>query len=372
MNVQTCIRWEAASWCLRGAGSGSDGVASELSETSGEVGVTPDATILDVAELAGVSRQTVSNVLNAPERVRPETQERVRLAIDELGYHPSRSARNLRARSTKLLAYRVAPARSGALNVVLDRFLHALTDTARDRGYQILLFTSPAGQPELSAYEDLLRTKTVDGFVLSESNYRDPRVEYLFSRGAPFSVFGRCGLDVPHRWVDVDNAAGTRQAVEHLLSAGRRRIAFLGWPEGSVTGDARARGYREALEAAGIEPAETLDHRGSDDLATGRAAAERWLELDTPPDGVVAASDLLAIGVLQVATEQGLQVGRDLRVTGFDDTPTAAALTPPLTSVRQPIEEVAAHIIRQLIESIGGEAVREGALLAPRLIVRRT
>jgi DNA-binding LacI/PurR family transcriptional regulator len=349
------------------------GVAEPGAGTGRGAGVT----ILDVARHAGVSRQTVSNVVNAPGRVRPETRARVQAAIDELDYHPSRPARNLRSRATRLLAYHVAPAPAGAINIVLDRFLHALTETARDRGYQILLFVSPPGEPELAAYEDLLRTKAVDGFVLSETNYRDPRIAYLTDRGAPFAVFGRSGVDHPHRWVDVDNAAGTRQAVEHLLAAGRRRIAFLGWPEGSVTGDERAAGYRDALVEAGLEPLEALDMRGPDAVETGRAAAERWFAMDAPPDGVVAASDLLAIGVLQVATSRRLVVGRDLGVTGFDDTPTAAFLDPPLTSVRQPIEEVAAHVVRQLIAAIDGtddhdDGSPTGALVTPRLIVRRS
>jgi DNA-binding LacI/PurR family transcriptional regulator len=359
----------------RGPRRGDDVLAmAELGTGSGRGAAV---TIHDVARRAGVSRQTVSNVLNAPARVRPETRARVRSAIDELDYHPSRPARNLRSRATRLLAYHVAPAPTGAINIVLDRFLHALTETARDRGYQILLFAAAPGGPELAAYEDLLRTKAVDGFVLSETNYRDPRIEYLTDRGAPFAVFGRSGVDHHHRWVDVDNASGTRQAAQHLLAAGRRRLAFLGWPEGSVTGDARAAGYRDALADADIGPLEALDVRGPDAVETGRAAAERWFAMDAPPDGVVAASDLLAIGVLQVAASRRIAVGRDLGVTGFDDTPTAAFVDPPLTSVRQPIEEVAALVVRQLIAAIDGtdddhDGPPTGALVTPRLIVRRS
>lgn len=138
-----------------------------------------------------------------------------------------------------------------------------------------------------------------------------------------------------------------------------------------MTGDERVRGYREALAAAGVPADPRLDARGPDSVETGRRAAERWLDGDQPPDGIVAASDLLAIGVLEAARARGIRVGRELGVTGFDDTPTAAFLDPPITSVRQPIEEVAERIVAHVVQSIDGAPPRhDGTLLAPRLIVR--
>lgn len=328
-------------------------------------------TINDVAALAEVSRQTVSNVLNAPQRVSAPTRERVEQAIARLGYHPNRGARNLRSQATRLLGYRVSPAPSGSINIVLDRFLHALSDTAGEHGYQLLLFASPDGAGELAAYDELLRSKAVDGFVLSETNYDDPRIAHLRRAEVPFSVFGRTGDEQEHGWVDVDNAAGTRQAVEHLIATGRRDIAFVGWPEGSITGDERARGYREALQAAGLPVREGRQSRGMDALQSGLDAGGRWLDGDTPPDAVVAASDLLAIGVVRAARQRGVSVGDELAVTGFDDTPIAALLDPPLTSVRQPIEEVAGHIVRRLIAHIGGQQPEsDDRLVASTLIVR--
>lgn len=328
-------------------------------------------TINDVAALAEVSRQTVSNVLNAPQRVSAHTRERVEQAIVQLGYHPNRGARNLRSQATRLLGYRVSPAPSGSINIVLDRFLHALSATAGEHGYQLLLFASSDGPGELAAYDELLRSKAVDGFVLSETNYGDPRIAHLRRAQVPFSVFGRTGNDQEHGWVDVDNAAGTRQAVEHLIATGRRDIAFVGWPEGSMTGDERARGYREALQAAGLPVRDGWQGRGVDSLQSGLEAAERWLDGDAPPDAVVAASDLLAIGVVRAARRRGIGIGSELAVTGFDDTPTAALLDPPLTSVRQPIEEVAGHIVRRLIADIAGHRPEpDDLLVASTLIVR--
>lgn len=331
-------------------------------------------TVVDVARVAGVSRQTVSNVVNAPERVRGSTRERVERAIAELGYRPHHLARNLRTRRAGSIGYRV-PLSDGSINPVLDRFLHALTVAARHAGYHILLFTPEESAEDVAAeiamQDDLLQTSTVDGFIVAQTNYGDARVERLAAAGVPFAAFGRTGHRTPYPWVDVDGAAGTHQAVDHLAGLGHRRIAFLGWHEGSLSGDERARGYREGLAAAGLEAEPNLDVRGADGLETGGRALRRWMESVDPPTAVVAASDLLALGVLKAARSRGLRVGEDLAVTGFDDTPVAAFMSPPLTSVRQPLEEVATHVVAMVVALVaGGDTPIEGVLLAPDLTVR--
>lgn len=330
------------------------------------------ATVVDVARLAGVSRQTVSNVLNAPERVREATRERVEEAIAQLDYRPHRLARNFKAGTTGMLGYRV-PAGGESINPVLDRFLHALTDAARDAGYHVLLFTPGEGQGERDILDELIATRTVDGFVVSETNYGDERIRYLAGAGVPFVAFGRTDLDVDSTWVDVDGAAGTAAAVAHLVERGHRRIAYLGWPEGSATGDQRSLGYRRGLEAAGIDVDPALDRRDEDGVDAGGRALAAWLELPAPPTAVVAASDLLALGVLKAARAADLRVGPDLAVTGFDDTPVARFMSPSLTSVRQPLEAVAATVVRLLVDRIAGRAAhRTNLAIAPELIIRNS
>ena len=214
----------------------------------------------------------------------------------------------------------------------------------------------------------------------------------------PFVAFGRSDVDAPHSWVDVDGAAGTRAAVAHLVARGHARIAYLGWPMGSVSGDQRALGYRQGLAAAGLTADAALDARGPDGTATGAAAYARWRALADPPTAVVAASDLLALGVLRAARADGVPVGPDgrpavpsgagtpggpmspdrpadpgppLAVVGFDDTPVAPFTSPALTSVRQPLEAVAAHVARLLAaHATDPGAAPEGVALPPRLVVR--
>jgi DNA-binding LacI/PurR family transcriptional regulator len=332
---------------------------------------TGGPTLNDVATLAQVSRQTVSNVLNAPDRVRPDTAERVRAAIRQLGYQPHRLARNLKTRTSRMIGYEIARTPPGTINPVLDRFVHALVETARDDGYHVLLFT-PDESGQVAAYDELVGTHTVDGFVLSEVNYGDPRAAVLQERGTPFVTFGRPDLAIPHSWVDVDGAAGTQAAVEHLVERGHQRLAFVGWPTGSATGDRRAEGFVRALTAVGLPYDPTLNLRVEDSVEDGARALDRLLDRADPPTAVVCVSDSIAAGVMRAARVRGLAVGTDLAVTGFDDTPVAALLTPPLTSVRQPLETVARRIVSRLTSLLAGEQsdVPAGELLAPELVVR--
>ncbi|NIZ92214.1 substrate-binding domain-containing protein [Kineococcus rubinsiae] len=326
------------------------------------------ATLSTVARAAGVSRQTVSNVLNTPERVGPETAARVRAAIAAQRYVPSTAARQLRTRRSSALGLRLQPAGDGINGSVLDRFLHALTEQAQAAGYRVVLFTAPDDTAETLAYEHLLRTADLDGFVLTSTHQGDPRTAWLTEHDVPFVTFGRpwdTVDDAGQPWVDVDGAAGTRAATEHLLAAGHRRTAFLGWPDGSEVGDDRRRGWEEAVAAAGAEPGPRL--QSVDDVRAARALVTDLLRDagDDAPTALVCASDSLALG----AHGSTLRTGLPLEVVGFDDTPVAAALG--LSSVAQPLAEAAAAAVEQLLDRLEGRTAPRGRLLAPRLVVRR-
>jgi DNA-binding LacI/PurR family transcriptional regulator len=328
-------------------------------------------TLESVAAAAGVSRQTVSNVLNAPERVAPATRERVEAAIRALNYRPNRLARSLRTRASRLLGYCYQPVIDGALNPVLDRFLHAVTDAAAAHGFHILLFTAPPGAAGLDRYAELLGQQAVDGFILSDTEVGDPRHAWLSERNVPFVSFGRTWTGEERGpWVDVDGAAGTAQAVRHLYDLGHRRIAFLGWPEGSGAGDDRLAGYRSACESLGVPPLVVRAEQGTE---PGRAGADRLLGSPDPPTAVVCVSDLCAYGVLRALAERGLRPGHDVAVVGFDDTPAAALPGIELTSVAQPVEQVGHAVVRLLLAQLGvldPPDLTDHLLLRPTLTVR--
>ncbi|MFJ4923814.1 LacI family DNA-binding transcriptional regulator [Streptomyces sp. NPDC088725] len=332
-------------------------------------------TLALVAQRAGVSTQTVSNALNSPELLAPGTLARVQEAIAELDYRPHRAARSLRTRSSLLIGYGVQPASSGRSTPVLDGFLHALSDSADRAGYRILLFAEPAAEgagPSATGgtgdYDELLREQSVDAFVLSGTHRGDPRPGLLHKRGVPFVAFGRSwSARDTGDWVDVDGAYGTAAAVDHLVAAGHRRIAFLGWPRGSGSGDDRARGWREAMRRHRLSVRD-LRLSSVDDVDAARDTMRRALPGVT---AVVTASDTLALGCYRALWDAGLSPGEDVAVTGFDDSPAAALLSPSLSSVHQPLEEVGRACIRLLVSRIRNPgAAPEQILLEPSLVVR--
>jgi DNA-binding LacI/PurR family transcriptional regulator len=331
-------------------------------------------TVAEVADAAGVSRQTVSNVLHAPQKVLPKTRKRVEAAIARLGYQPNRAAQALRVSASRMLGYRIEAVRSDVVAAIHDRFLHALADAGRASDHHVLLFTAADAEQEVTACARLFRSGAVDGVVLYDLARDDPRPAELLALDVPFVAFGRTETGpAGFTWVDVDDEAGVAAAVDHLVEHGHRRIGHVGWPEPSAVGGRRARGWHSALERHGLlGEAGGLDLRAEDTVAAGVRLGGELLDRPQPPTAIVAATDTLAVGVLQAAHGRGLAVGRDLAVVGFDDTPTAVALE--LSSVRQPIEEAGRAIVEALLAIISdgpdGERAPRGLLLAPRLVAR--
>ncbi len=340
-----------------------------MSRMPGRVPTLPP-TLADVAERAGVSRQTVSNAVNNPDLLRSDTLARVQEAIDELGYSPNRAARNLRTRTSHLIGLRFTPAQEGTANATMDRFVHSLVETSSAAGYHVLLFPGDPEDP-LAGYDDLLRSTAVDAFVATDTYLGNPQAAWLETRRAPFVAFGR-PWDNPvarHPWVDVDGAAGAELATTHLLERGHERIAWIGWRKDSWIGEDRRAGWSRALKSRGLSTT-GLASRVEDTVASGREASAVLLD-EARPTGFVCASDTLAMGVLHTLAERGLLAGRDVAVVGFDDSQVAQVVPPGLTSVRQPIEEVAAEIVKALEGLLGHPPeVGPGVLLTPTLAIR--
>ena len=344
-----------------------------MTRTTGRLHLVPPTppTLADVAERAGVSRQTVSNAVNNPDLLRPDTLERVQLAIDELGYLPNRAARNLRTRASHLIGLRIMPAQEGTANATMDRFVHSLVDTSREAGKHVLLFSGDPTDP-LAGYDDLLRSTAVDAFVVTDTYLGNPQASWLGTKRAPFVAFGR-PWDHPearHPWVDVDGAAGCDLATTHLLDKGHQRIAWIGWRKDSFIGEDRRSGWTRAMRGRGFSTT-GLASRVEDTINSGREASAVLLD-EAHPSAFVCASDTLALGVLHTLADRGLAPGRDIAVVGFDDSQVAQVVPPHgLTSVRQPLEEVAVEVVKALEGLLGHPPVLgPGVLLVPTLTLR--
>lgn len=328
-------------------------------------------TLATVAQDAGVSRQTVSNALNSPHLLRSDTLARVQQAIERLGYSPNRAARSLRTRSSQLIGLRVDPAVEDSANALMDRFVHSLVERAEVAGYHVLLFTGD--HESTDPYDELLRSAAVDAFVVTDTFRGNPHAAWLSRRGVPFAAFGRPWDDsAPHPWVDVDGRAGVVLAVDHLVERGHSRIAWAGWQKGSLIGEDRRGGWVTRMHEHQLSTSR-LSARGEDTLEFGARAAHALLDVTQAdrPTALLCASDTVAMGVLRALDELGLRAGDDVAVVGFDDSIAAQVCTPALTSVRQPLEEVAVEVVRYLGELLAHRPVPEpGRVLSPTLSVR--
>lgn len=326
-------------------------------------------TLDSVAALAGVSRQTVSNALHHPDRLAAATRDKVLRAVRESGYRPSLPARQLATRRAHAIAVRADPQQDGISGMVLDTFFHGLAEAGHRTGLRVVLYPAQEDQAaELALVDDLLHSRAADALVLTATSATDERPSYLAAAGLTFCAFGRpWGHDqAPHDWVDVDGAAGTGLAVDHLLARGHRRIAFLGWPEDDGTGSDRRRGWAEALDRAGV-PGERLEARSLNFAEGAEAAAAGLLDRRDPPDAIVCASDTLALGAYRAARATRPADGTaPPTVVGFDATPVAAALG--LASVAQPIRQAAHTCLDLLLPRLAGENPEaQGVLLIPSL-----
>lgn len=329
------------------------------------------ATIVDVARSAGVSRQTVSNVMNSPERVSPDTRDRVIEAMGSMAFRPNLVARSLRRERANAIGIEVNSFGARRLGNVLDEFLVELTTVTAERDSYVVPFVSRDQGHPTRAYADLLASQLVDAFVLTDTRHDDPRPAWLLEHHVPFASFGRI-WDEPSitRWADVDGYAAVAAGVEHLRAQGYERIGFVGWPTGSPVGDDRCAGWRDALASAGHDDPGWQASATQDIQASARAAAS-VIDAVGLGGAVVCASDALALGVCHALARRGLTPGVDLGVVGFDDSDLAEAVD--LTSLRQPLHEVAVHVM-DLVDQLryGEPPPPAGALFPAHVVPRRS
>lgn len=328
-------------------------------------------TIKDVAREAGVSIATVSYVLNnKTDSISDDTKNLVLATAKRIGYTPNVTARNLRFSQTRLIGYAWHDVPHDQVNSVMDRFTYYLAHAAENAGYHVLTFTHPSDDPT-PVYDELIRTRRLDAFVLSATEKDDPRVQLLNEAKFPFACFGRGEGDT--LFVDVDGMAGIRMAVEHLAELGHRNIAMIAWEDDATASFYRREGFLQSMQEFGLSVSDDLITYGKNDELHGRRSFYQLYRLpeEKRPTAIICSSDLEAIGVMNAAEEEGVIIGKDLSVIGFDDVPMSQYLRPALTTLRQPINEVADLLMSMLKASIEDKPIKKRQhLLPPELVVR--
>jgi LacI family transcriptional regulator len=327
-------------------------------------------TIADVAKRAGVSKMTVSRVINNSGYTSQETRARVEQAIEELGYIPNALARSLRFKRTRTIALIV----TDITNPFFTTVARGVEDMANDQGFSVIFCNTDEAADEEARYVNVLLQKQVDGLLLVPAGGADETVEFLANHTVPFVLLDR---RVPGMDVDVvrcDSEKGAHDIVRHLLDLGHRRIAALGGSAQITSSLDRVDGYRRAMSEAGLQREAHRAYFTSFTVAGGYEAAEMALAESPLPTAFFATNNFIAIGAMRLLKERGLSVPDDLSVVSFDDLPAAIVLDPFLTVIEQHAYEMGRRATQLLLERLHGKGSKEPQeiLIPTELIIRRS
>ena len=305
--------------------------------------------IREVAELAGVSPATVSRALNGTAVVRQATREKVLAVVDELGYRPNRVAGNLRRQQVQMIGVVV----SDIENPHFTQMVRAVEDAAYLKGYRVLLCNTDEAPAKQREYLGVLIAERVAGAVISPTEPSAPEIAELIDHGAAVVAFDRAVADRRADAVLAANADAGRLATEHLVATGHKRVGFVSGLLGIETAAGRQAGYEEAMAAAGLLPMVAL---GDFRVEGGRRAAADLLARGA--SGLIVANNLMAVGALKSVKEAGLRVPADVSVLAIDDPPWAELTDPPLTTLAQPVREMAVAAADLLVGRLEGRRSR--------------
>ncbi len=337
-------------------------------------------TIEDVAELAAVSRQTVSRVMNNKAEVSTKTRERVEAAMSELGYRPNPAARHLSGRRTNNLGL-IIPYSPAYLysDPHLLQFLCGVDQIAGQRGFNLVLSTAQQQQPEagmqpdLSAYERMVHNAYIDGAILIETTVSEAGIALLEQFNCPWVTLGYGLKGRKPQAVHADDRGGARQAMMHLLSLGHRRIGLIAGPADMVAVEERLQGCRQALEDHALQLDPALIVRGDYTPQSGYEGARALLAGPVTPTAIFALNDRMAMGAMRYLRNQGLRIPEGISVMGFDDITFVEECDPALSTVRQPGLEMGHQAVRLLLDLIEGyETAMQPIVLPTELIVRNS
>jgi LacI family transcriptional regulator len=325
-------------------------------------------TLEDIARKSGVSRSTVSRVINGDEKVKPETRDKVMAIIHEFNFQPNLAARGLAARRTNVIGL-VTPAGVSTLftDPYFPQLIRGVTSACNARQYTVMLWLA---EPEFErrTISQILHNGLLDGVIVSSMVMDDPIVQSLYESNMPFILVGRHPtLDV--NYIDVDNVQGGMDATLHLLRQDRKRVATITGPRNMIAGFDRFQGYKKALQQRHLPVLDELIAEGNFQEEGGYEAMKKLLP--GKPDAVFAASDAMAFGAMRAVREAGLRVPEEIAIVGYDDLPAASQVTPPLTSIRQPTERMGSLAVDTLIDMIEKpQPQTRHLLLATELVVR--
>lgn len=325
-------------------------------------------TLEDIARLSGVSRSTVSRVINDDLKVKDDTRQKVQRVLNSYNFQPNLAARGLASGRTNVIGV-VIPA--GVSTIFTDPYfpqlLQGISAVCNTREYSVMLWLAEP-EYERRMVTRILHNGLVDGVVVASIPMNDPIVNSLVESKMPFVLIGRHPtMDVNS--LDVDNVQSGRKATLHLVRLGYKRIATITGPQKQVAGYDRYQGYLKALQDSNYPIRPELIMEGDFSEESGYSSMQRLLKFK--PDAVFVASDSMAYGAVRAIREAGLRVPEDVAVVGFDDFPNSARMIPPLTTIRQPVMQMGSRAVDMLINLIqSGTKATQKVVLDTELVVR--
>jgi LacI family transcriptional regulator len=323
----------------------------------------PKNDIRQLAEVTGVSIATVSRALNLPDRVRPETRERVLAAAQEMGYQANSLGRRLRRGQAELVGVVIPVPPSQFGHPFFLELIAGLGEGFDGSGLEMVVSACAPGKSELETYRRLIEGKRVDAMVVTRTRVRDERIIYLLEQRIPFVAHGRSlGLG-GFSLLDMDSETGFANATRFLLGLGHQNIGLLNAPNTYNFSAARLAGYHQALGKPHnhlVLETELTEDGGYNNMK---------ILLERQVSAVLCANDLIAIGAMQAVREAGLRIGQDISIIGYDDIPSAAYTNPPLTTIQQPSRAAGRRLAQLLLEQMNGAAPRE-EIWIPKLVER--
>ncbi len=327
-------------------------------------------TINDIARLAGVSRTTVSRVLNHKTDINADTLKRIQTVIDTHDYRPSSLAKAVKLNCSSAVGVVIPYCTDDILsNLYYLEILRGISFEARNRGYYMLLIYSRQSEDFFTAYKE----KRVDGLIIVSPN-KDDRAVFMMldEQKIPYAATAKTPEPGSHPFVDVDNEQGIQMAVEHLAGLGHQKIAFINVSSFLMSYEDRLSGYKKALLAHGLNCRSDFIADGDSSIQGGFAAAEKLVGLEDRPTAFVCGNDMMAIGVIRFLKSKQFRIPEDFAVIGYDDIPLAQELDPPLTTIRQPTFAKGVHACRMLIDAIADHGCGSEVILPVELVIRGT
>jgi LacI family transcriptional regulator len=328
-------------------------------------------TLKDIAERVGKSVPTVSRALGNYADISPETRAEVQRVAQELGYAPSATALNLRKQRTGTISL-IMPTHGQVRfsDPFFSEFLNGIVETATAHEVELLISASQEEDTN-TAYLKQIRSRRTDGFIVVRTQRHDSRIKLLLDHDMPVVAYGRTA-DVGNLcFVDEDGTHGIRQIVDHLAALGHRRIAYVSEPTSFMKAFHRMDGYYQGLYANQLPVEPALFVQANFRQHSGRQSAAKLFDLPELPTAIVAANDLLALGVMHEAQSRGLEVGRDVSITGFDDIQLAEFAHPPLTTIHLSAQTLARTATEMLLRLINKEAIEQRQVIFPAQLVVR-